>query len=90
MNGLGGGVSMEILRDVLQMSGGYLIELMEEWDWLLRALSFGGRISNYLMCNGEPVKILENGGDVALGAGADDNKGNRAMDVVEFIEDSGW
>lgn len=36
----------------------------------------------YLLCNGEPVKILENSGDVVLGDGADEKKGNRAMDVV--------
>lgn len=42
----------------------------------------GENFQLYLMCNGEPVKISENRADVVLEDGADEKKGNRAMDFV--------
>ena len=39
--------------------------------------------------NGEPVKFLEDRGDVLTGAGVGEQAGGRVLDVLKFIEDFG-
>lgn len=40
--------------------------------------------------DGEPVEILEDWGDVITGAGVSEEAGSRVLDILQFIEDSGW
>ena len=37
-----------------------------------------------------PVKVLEDGGDVVMGTSMSEQVGSRILDILEFIEGSGW
>ena len=41
------------------------------------------------MCDGEPVQMLEDRGDMVSGAGVGQQAGGGVLDVLEFIEDFG-
>ena len=40
--------------------------------------------------NGKPVELMEDGGDVVVGAGACEDPGSRVLDELEFMEGGGW
>lgn len=42
------------------------------------------------MDNRKPVELVEDGGDVVVGAGTGENSGGGVLDVLKFIEGGGW
>ena len=76
--GAGGSV---VVEQVGEVAGGLVVKgfVSEKKEFKVNAL-----------WDGEPVEILEDGGDVVTGAGVSEQTCGGVLDVLDFIKDFGW